>query len=197
MTGLDVGPDWEPRPQGNITPKSWGEVTVGHVVRDQNDQLWTVLRDEQGWVLLERHTGERRSMRKPDAARTAWVYVPSDEEALLCLEQYLGARVLRDIEARERTLAKIPHFRYDPVPRDVVSLKDHLSWMHAVELQDQLNAWNRVKKRQASKKSERAEKKAELAAILQEMCDAHDEFHEHPATWPMSLPHHHATEAPS
>ena len=195
MTDLSIGPEYLVPEHGNITPVPWGEVTVGHIVRDQNDRLWTVLRDEQGWILIESHTGERKPMRKPDAARQAWIYVPSEQECINLLTAELGARVLREIEARERTLAKIPHFRYDPVERTAVSLKDHMSWMHNAELNDQLNEYNRVKKTRPGTPEGKAEKKQRLEEIIQELCDAHDDMHANPTVWPMSLPHHHSLEA--
>ena len=174
--------------RGHMEPTVWGKVEVGNIVRDQRDMLHTVVFLSHDTVGLKPVRGAERSiaMIRPANDRPVDVYVPSESECLTLLDKELGARLLVRVEEREHTLAQAPRFRVDPVPRNVEALKDHCSWMHGVELQDQLNQYNLAKKKRDKQGKEDA---------LDEMVRAHDEFHADQALWPQPIPHHHAKEA--
>lgn len=93
-------------------------------------------------------------------------------------------RTLREIEDRERTVARAALFRVDPIPRKAVALRDHIDWLHGVNVDDVLRRHNGTPTSPASKEAKKAS--------VEELCQAHDEMHERPDLWPHSLPHHHS-----
>jgi hypothetical protein len=168
--------------RGQMEQTTWAEVTVGHIVRDANDRLWTILGDKTGWI-KERMvlTGEERVRHKPSG--NVSIYVPSESECRDLLDAELGARILRLIEDREHTIHRAAMFRVDPVRRAVNPLRDHIDWFHGVNVDD---VWRRHNGTKANP-SDKARKKASL----EELVEAHDEMHADPYMWPHRMAHHH------
>ena len=174
--------------RGHVEMIPWDEVLVGHILRRNDGELWTVTDQKNGWALLARN-GETIGI--PQFQRGTQLvasYVPSEGEALDLLHRDLGARILKQIEETQRTLSKAAEFRVDPIARKATALRDHIDWLHGVNVDDVLRRHNGTPTSPASKETKKAS--------VQELCDAHDEMHERPDLWPHSLPHHHAKETP-
>ena len=194
---IEVGPDYVAPVRGAMQPSTWGEVGVGNVVRDKNGHLHTVTGDT-GWyvVLTPAHgRGEPVEIRRPDDDRQVDIYVPSEQEALNLLAEELGARVLRDIEEREATIARASSWKLEPCAANPQALRDHMDMVHGQTRHTDtlLSRYNPSTK--PTTKEGRAELKAKRAAILQEMLDIHVELHQDSHIWPMAFPHTHTLEA--
>lgn len=173
---------------GRMQRTTWGEVAVGHIVRDRNDRLWKVTKEGYGWVQLTRGD-EVVPMRKPDSINVVHIYVPSDEEALDLLDAVLGARKLRIIEEREHTIARQLNWRMEPVARNARTLRDHLDLVHQVPVDDVLRRWAGTEANPATPKTRKQ--------ALDELAEAHDYAHANPDHFPQPFPHVHTLEAAS
>jgi hypothetical protein len=168
--------------RGQMEETVWRDVGIGNIVRDPDDRLWTILDEKTGWIKEQSvQTGETRVRIKP--AGEVWIYVPSESEARDLLDKELGARILRGIEDREHTIHRAAMFRVDPVKRAVNPLRDHIDWFHGVNVDD---VWRRHNGTKANP-SDKERKKASLDELVQ----AHDEFHADPDLWPHRMAHHH------
>lgn len=170
---------------GRVVDLTWGEVKVGDTVLDKTGRMHIVqveTRDEV--LLLSAHPVGEVWINRPSAERAVQVYRPSEQEALVLLQDELGARLLRDIEEREHTLARRAHFRVDPIKRTATALRDHISWLHGFNVDD-------VWRKHAGTDANPSDKERKKASI-EELCQAHDEAHERPDIWPHDIPHHHA-----
>lgn len=169
---------------GRMESTTWGGVMVGHIVRDQRDRLHTVVVAGPAIVEMIDAQGSRASIRRPLPERPVDIYVPSETERLQLLHQELGARILRDIEEREHTVARTLTWRLDPIARRLVVLRDHLDWMHGVNVDDVLRKGTGTKINPADAKAKKVS--------VEELCRLHDETHERPDLWPHSFVHYHA-----
>jgi hypothetical protein len=189
-----------PAPErGQIEPTTWGEVAIGHIVRDQKDRFHTVVDERDGWLLLKAaRTEETTSVRRPAPDRPVDIYVPSEDEAFFVLQEGLGVVILRDIETREHTIRRIPSFRMDPMPANAAYLRDHLDMAHQLPVDNVLYRHDKaVQDRKDTRDKERKAEAAErIKAAIQELFDAHDEAHSDTHLWPQAIPHHHAKETP-
>lgn len=175
---------------GTMERTTWGDVEVGHIVRDKNDRLWTVIEQKDGWLLIQRendaHVLETVGIPKFDRLEDeAWIYVPSDEEARDLAGAVLGGRLLRMVEEREHTLARALNWRVDPVPRKAVKLRDHIDWLHGVNVDDVLRRHDGTDANPSNPERKKAS--------VEELCRAHDEMHADPDAWPHHYAHHHAS----
>jgi hypothetical protein len=177
--------------RGHVEATTWGEVAVGHIVRDQKDRFWTVVDERDGWLrLLGARTGESSSIKRPAGDTPTWIYVPSESEMLNLVQEELGARIIRLIEEREHTISRQKVWRQDPIPRNAHALQNHLDMLHGVNVDDVLRKWRGT---EVKPSGPGAKKKA-----LDELCELHDETHSDPHLWPAPWPHHHAgIEGPS
>lgn len=180
---MEVGPDYVEPERGHMEPTTWSRVEVGHIVRDQTDRFHTVLEIDHTLVKLKAaEHGVENVLLRPSDDRPVDIYVPSEQEALNLLDRELGARVLRDYEEREHTIAQ--RWRSpSPVGPKAVDIRDHIDMLHGVKVDDVLRKGAGTKVNPADKK--------QRAASLQELRDAHAEMHTHPGTWPMAFPHTH------
>lgn len=170
--------------QGEMRQVTWGEVGLGNIVRDKVDRLHLVTKEGAGWVQLEAvKDGATAAMRKPASINNVWIYVPSETECRILLDKELGARLLRQVEDREHTKARALTWRVEPVKRGVVSLRDHIDFLHGVNVDDVLRRHNGT----AANPSNKERKKASL----EELVMAHDEMHADPDLWPHAKAHHH------
>ncbi len=175
------------REPGAIQAITWGELAVGHVYRDEKDLFHWVVQDKQGWVQLKSiRTGELIPLRRPAPDTPVDIYVPSEEECLVLLDEHLGARLLRDIERREHTIARRLNWRMEPLPNNAKALQGHIDMIHAVNVDDVLRKWKGTEANPSDRKTK--------AAALAELRQAHDEMHADPDTWPMVFPHVHTLE---
>lgn len=175
------------REPGKIEPSTWGEVTVGNVVQDKRARLHTVLNDAAGWVQLKAvRAGEIVAVRRPPPETPVNIYVPSEDECLVLLREDLGARLLFDIEERERSIAKALNWRVEPVANRAQALRDHLDMLHGINVDDVLRKHTGTKVNPAPK--------GQKAASLKELRDLHDEAHSDFDLWPMAFPHIHTLE---
>lgn len=164
---------------------TWGEVKIGDTVRDKEDRLWAVLDDHLGTLVLgSSHPRRESAMRRPADDRPVDIYIPTETEAINFLHEELGARVLREIELREHTIARALNWQLQPVPRKALKLRDHLAWFHGVIADDVLRKHDGT----AANPSNPTRKKASV----EELCQLHDETHADPDTWPHDMPHYHA-----
>lgn len=172
------------REPGAIQPTTWGGVAVGHILRWDDDRFHTVMQDKSGWVQLQSvKTGELWPHRRPAPETPIDIYVPSDEEAIFLLHEGIGASVLRDIESREHSIARALTWQVEPVASTAVALRDHIDFMHAINVDDVLRQQQGTKANPVPK--------GQKAAKLQELRDLHDEAHNDPDLWPMSRAHSH------
>jgi hypothetical protein len=171
---------------GHIESTTWGEIEVGHIVRDKNDHLHTVANDDGTFVTLTPAHGRDPvvSIRRPAADRPVDIYVPSEAEAVNLLDKELGARYLRFAEETAHSVARALNWRVDPIPRKLIALRDHIDWLHGANVDDVLRKGTGTKINPADTKRKKAS--------IEELCQAHDEMHADPATWPMPFAHHHA-----
>ena len=168
-----------------MKPTTWGEVRIGDTVRDKEDRLWAVLDDHLGTLVLgSAHPRRETTMRRPDDDRPVDVYVPTETEAINLLDEELGARILVDIERREHTIARALNWQVSPVARKAVALRDHLDWLHGINVDDVLRKHTGT----AANPSSPARKKA----TVEELAQLHDEAHADPDTWPHAMAHFHA-----
>ena len=176
--------DLQPRKPGAIEQITWGQVAVGHILRLDGDRFHTVMQDKQGWVQLKSvHLENLWPMRRPDPAEPVDIYVPSEDEALALLHERVGAMILRDIESREHSIARALQWQMEPIANTAAALRDHLDWMHGINVDDVLRHHAGTKVNPVPK--------GQKAAKLQELRGLHDEAHEDPDTWPMSRAHSH------
>lgn len=174
----------EPRPHGHVVEVTWGEVKVGDTVLDKTDRMHFIEREDQQHLrLLSAHPSKESWMIRPPDDRPVRVYRPSEEEALILLQDELGARLLRDIEEREHTLARRLNIRVEPTPRRVQALRDHLLMLHAINVDD-------VQRQHKGTEANPSTPKVRKAKI-DELCALHDEAHDDPDTWPHAIPHYH------
>jgi hypothetical protein len=154
-------------------------------VVDKKGRLHTVTAIHPAGALFELESAHpvKRTVVEPGGGPVD-TYVPSEEEALILLQDELGARLLFDIQDRERTLAGRAQFRVDPVKRTAVKLRDHIDWLHGVNVDDVLRRHQGTDVNPSTPKAKRAS--------VEELAQAHDEMHDRPDIWPHSLPHHHA-----
>jgi hypothetical protein len=173
----------EPVQQGEVQPTTWGEVAVGHIVRDKKFRMHTVVDERAGWLQLSAvRTGEVSTIRRPAPDTPVDIYVPSEQECLIALGS-LGPRYLRDVEDREYTKTRSLMWRLDPVARSAKALRDHLDMIHGdVKVEDVVYAHNTAREKKDSPRAK---------AKLQELVDLHDEMHADPHLWPQAFPHHH------
>lgn len=172
------------REPGAMQTITWGELKVGHIMRDERDLMHTVVNDLRGWVQLKSvRTGELSPRRRPAPDTPVDIYVPSEEECLVLLREDLGARMLRDVERREHTIARRLNWRLEPVANNAKALRDHLDMIHAVNVDDVLRKHSGTPVNPAPK--------GQKAAALAELRRLHDLTHEDPETWPMVFPHIH------
>lgn len=194
---IDVGPDYVTPERGHMQPNIWRDVGLGNVVRDKNGRLHTIVEDEGGYVTLApaHGWGTRVSIPRPPDDRDVQVYVPSEQEALNLLHAELGARVLREIEEREHTIARASSWKLEPCEPNVNALRDHIDMIHGrnPHVGTLLSRYNPSTK--PTTKEGRAELKEKRKQILQEMLDIHVELHQDPHIWPMAFPHTHTLEA--
>jgi hypothetical protein len=169
-----------------IEQRTWGDVQTGDIVRDLTGNLHvaTVTEGAPSVGLLSTKLEMRWIARPPDD-RSVDVYVPTEGEAADLRHYDVRERMLRQIEERERTIARAALFRVDPTPRRAVALRDHIDWLHGVNVDDVLRRHSGTPVNPASKEAKKAS--------IEELCEAHDEMHARPDLWPHSLPHHHAT----
>lgn len=186
--GFEVGPDLVRRPTGKMQPTTWGEIELGHIVRDQKDRLHTVIADDSDVTVTLRsaHPAKEVVMRRPPADRPVDIYVPSEEEALTLLGEVLGTRILRDIEEREHSIARALTMRLEPVPNKAQFLQNHLDMLHAINVDDVLRKNKGTEANPASRKTK--------ADTLAELRDLHDEAHADPGLWPMAFTHVHTLD---
>ena len=182
----EPGPDYVRRPAGKVEEVTWADVGFGSIVRGKNDRMHRITREEKGWIeLIAVKDGERQVIKKPTSVPIG-AYVPSEEEALVLLNEGLGARLLRDIEEREHSIARALNWRMEPVPRKALVLQNHLDMIHAIKVDDVLRRWKGTEANPATPKT-RKEKLDELALL-------HDEAHADPDLWPMAFPHVHTLD---
>jgi hypothetical protein len=166
-----------------IEQRTWGDVQLGDIVQDKNGRLHIVNGVYPNVILLSTRLDLHELKRPPDD-RPVGIYYASEAEQADMAPEEMRHRMLRDIEERERTIARAALFRVDPIPRKAVALRDHIDWLHGVNVDDVLRRHNGTPVNPASKD---AKKNA-----IEELCEAHDEMHLRPDLWPHSLPHHHA-----
>lgn len=184
---IEVGPDLKRREPGQIEPSTWGEVGIGNIVRDKRGRLHTIVNDAAGWVQLKSvRVGEVVAVRRPAPETPVDIYVPSEEECLVLLREDLGARMLFDIEERERSIAKALTWRVEPVANRAQALRDHLDMLHGINVDDVLRK-NKGTEANPAPKGQRA-------AALKELRDLHDEAHSDHDLWPMAFPHVHTLD---
>jgi len=184
--------------RGHIEPTDWAAVVVGNIVQDRKDHLHTVLDvSPDGTKLKLRSTHPVKEVIVTRPTGPVNLYVPSEEECLLLLNESLGARYLRDFEEREHTIAARGRFRMDPIAANAQNLRDHLWMAHGIVVDDVLYRFKKAEERrkeagernQEDEKKEQAKKKK---VSMDELREAHDECHADPHTWPMAIAHHHA-----
>lgn len=185
--------------RGHVEPADWADVTLGHIVQDKKDRMHTVVGvspDGSKVKLNACRTGEEVILSRPSGAVN--IYVPSESECKLLLLEELGARILRDIEDREHTIARSLLWRLDPVARTAKSLRDHMDMIHGeVYAEDQLYRHQKgVDLQKSAKARHDADGEKEGArlkkASLDMLAQMHDEMHADPHLHPMGFPHHHA-----
>lgn len=180
------GPDYVRRPQGHVEEVDWTDVGFGSIVRGKGDRMHTITREEQGWIELTAvKDGAVTKIKKPTTGKVG-AYVPSDEEALTLLNAELGARLLRDIEEREHSIARALNMRLEPVPNKANFLQNHLDMLHGINVDDVLRKHRGTEANPATKRT-RAETLAELRNL-------HDEAHADPDLWPMAYAHVHTLD---
>lgn len=79
-------------------PTTWGEVTVDTYLQGDRDEVWKVVDERDGWVLLQNRAGRQAPMQRPAPTRHVSVLEPTMEEAIAVAAQYLGAIVIPDRE---------------------------------------------------------------------------------------------------
>ncbi len=175
------------RQPGEIQTITWGELTIGHIYRDEKDFFHWVVNDLQGWVQLKSiRTGELRPLRRPSPETPVDIYIPSEEECLILLDKELGARLLRDAEEREHSIARRLNWRVEPVAASAKAMRDHIDMLHGVKVDDVVRKWQGTEAHPSDRKTK--------AAALAELRQAHDEMHDDHGTWPMAFPHIHTLE---
>lgn len=184
--GFEVGEDLVRRKPGAMQEVDWADVGLGSIVRGKGDRMHTITREEQGWIELTAVKDGQRAVIKKPTSGTIGAYVPSEEEALILLNKELGARLLRDIEEREHTIARALNWRMEPVPRNARVLQNHLDMIHAIKVDDVLRRWQGTEANPATKQT-RAQKLDELAKL-------HDQAHADPDLWPHAFPHVHTLD---
>ncbi len=185
--GFDgVGPDYVRRQPGHVEEVDWSEVGLGSIVRGKGDRMHTITRDEQGWLELKAvKDGQRAVIKRPTSGKIG-AYIPSDDEALVLLNEGLGARMLQDIEMREHTIARALNWRMEPVPRKAQVLQNHLDMIHGIKVDDVVRKNQGTKANPATRKTK--------ADTLEELVLLHDEAHNDPDLWPMAFPHVHTLD---
>ena len=184
--GFEVGPDLVRRQPGHVEEVPWSDVGLGTIVRGKGDRMHTITREEKGWIELKAVKDQQRAVIKKPTTGTVWAYDPSEDEALVLLNDHLGARLLRDIEDREHSIARALNWRMEPVPRRAQVLQNHLDMIHAIKVDDVLRRWHGTEANPATRQT-RAQKLDELAKL-------HDEAHADPDLWPMAFPHVHTLD---
>lgn len=180
------GPDYVRRPAGQVEEVDWSDVGLGSIVRGKGDRMHTITRDELGWLELKAvKDGQRAVIKRPTTGKV-WAYVPSEEEALVLLGEELGARLLRDIEEREHSIARALTMRLEPVPNKAAFLQNHLDMLHAINVDDVLRKHRGTEANPATKKTR--------ADTLAELRNLHDEAHADPDLWPMGYAHVHTLD---
>lgn len=185
--GFEVGPDLVRRQPGQVEEVPWSDVGVGTIVRGKGDRMHTITREEQGWIELKAVKDQQRAVIKKPTTGAVWAYVPSEDEALVLLNEHLGARLLRDIEDREHSIARALNWRMEPLPRKALVLQNHLDMIHAIKVDDVLRRWKGTDANPATRQT-RAQKLDELVRL-------HEEAHTDHELWPMAFPHVHTLEA--
>jgi len=184
--GFEVGEELHRRQPGEIVGAYWGRIRLGHIVRDAKDRLHTVIAETEdgSWVRLQAvKDGTTASLRRPPADKPVDIYVPSEEECLILLREDLGARLLRDIEEREHSIARALSWRVKPVANSALAQRDHIDMIHNINVDDVLRKNKGTEVNPASK--------AQKKASLEELRGLHDQAHEDPVLWPMRFPHTH------
>jgi hypothetical protein len=167
-----------------IQHKTWKDIQLGDIVQDKNGNLHAVTTlDDDTVTLLSTKLTVFQMERRLRGTQIVAVYIPTEGEAADLAHHDLGERMLRQIEERERTIARAALFRVDPIPRKAVALRDHIDWLHGVNVDDVLRRHNGTPVNPASKDAKKL--------AVEELCEAHDEMHARPDLWPHSLPHHH------
>jgi len=185
--GFDgVGPDYVRREPGHVEEVSWSDVGLGTIVRGKGDRMHTITREEQGWIELKAVKDGQRAVIKKPTTGTVWAYVPSEDEALIMLNEGLGARMLQDIEMREHSIARALNWRMEPVKRTAQVLQNHLDMIHGIKVDDVLRRWQGTQANPATKQTRKQK--------LDELANLHDEAHADPDLWPMAFPHVHTLE---
>lgn len=170
-----------------IETTTWGRVEVGHIVRDKNDRIHTVVDERGNWLrLVACRTGADSTVIRPPGDQAVDIYVPTEEEAIDLLSADLGARYLRMIEDREHTIARASRWKMEVLPRKAIAIRDHLDMIHQVNVDDVVRKWRGTEANPA--------KPAQKKAALDELVRAHEEVHADPTTWPQSFPHIHTLE---
>ena len=184
--GFEVGPDYVRREPGHVEHVDWSEVGFGSIVQGKGDRMHRITREEQGWIELTAVKDGQRAVIKKPTSGTIGAYVPSEEEALILLNEELGARLLRDIEEREHTVARALNWRMEPVARNARALQNHLDMIHGIKVDDVLRRWQGTEANPASRQT-RAQKLDELVRL-------HDEAHTDYDLWPHAFPHVHTLD---
>jgi hypothetical protein len=167
-----------------IEQRTWGDVQLGDIVQDKNSNLHFVITLYDNVVQLASTRLTTAQITRPADDHPVNVYLPTGDEMSDMGAADMQYRTLRQIEERERTISQSSKFRVDPIPRRAVALRDHIDWLHGVNVDDVLRRHQGTAVNPSSKEA----KKASIA----ELCEAHDEMHARPDLWPHSLPHHHA-----
>lgn len=194
--GFEVGPDLVRRPPGEVVEVPWADVGFGSIVRGKGDRMHTITREEQGWIELKAvKDGQRVVIKKPTEG-TIFAYVPSEEEALILLNEELGARLLRDIEEREHSIARALNWKMEPCASTPQALRDHLDMIHNINVDDvfrRAQGGTEKEKKDMSKEGKAARRQRKIDALA-ELRNLHDEAHTDPSLWPMRFPHTHTLE---
>lgn len=179
--------DLEHAPPGQMESTTWAAVGIGNIVRDKNDRLHTVMPSPLGdhrITLQAARDGKLVSMDRPPDDHPVDIYVPSESECRTLLHDELGARLLRDVEEREHTIARALNWRLEPVKRSIVAIRDHIVMVHSsAYVEDLVGRW-----RTAKENGDKVRAKEQLDTIA----DAHATMHADPHSYPMAYPHYHA-----
>jgi len=175
----------KPLVRGHCETVTWGEVAVGHIIREADHRMHTVMQDKRGWVQLKAALDESlKAVKRPAADTPVEIYVPSEDECFQLLYAELGAFFLRDMEQREHTITRQLMWRLAPVSGSAKDLRDHIDLIHGgTYVENLLYSYQAgVEKKDPPRKR----------AAIAELRKVHDELHSDPHMWPMAFPHHHA-----
>lgn len=197
--GFEVGPELVRRQPGHMEQIPWPHVDIGHVVRLDKDRMWTVTDRKQGWIKRRAVKDGEIVVEKQPTSGMADIYVPSEDECVILLHDELGARLLRDIEEREHSIARALTWRMEPLASTPLDLRDHLDMIHNIPVDDvyrRAGGGTEAERKDKSKAGTAARRQRKIDALA-EMRSLHDQAHDDPALWPMRFPHVHTLEAGS